>query len=227
MLRSPLLSSVHGLEHGFTTRALGSADDCAELLTRVLPDPSPWRVVAVKQVHGHAARDASRAGPEAPTGDAIVGWDRGDLLAIRTADCVAALLAVSHGGDLRAVAAIHAGWRGLLAGVVETTCSLLASPSDAVTLAALGPSIGPCCFEVGPEVASAFIERFEGRFVSPGMGDRSHVDLPSAVAEVLAGRGVRVEGSPPCTRCSPHEFHSFRAEGGRAGRAVAFIGMRP
>jgi YfiH family protein len=151
----------------------------------------------------------------------------GELLIIRTADCLPILVAAELFGEPVAVAAIHAGWRGLVAGVIETALARLEQLAPAARLrAALGPAIGPCCFEIGPEVASALAESVGAGVLRPGRGDRSHADLPAAARLLLEMREVRVgEGAPPCTRCEPERFHSHRAAGSEAGRMAAFIGL--
>lgn len=233
-LRDEALGGIPGLVHGFTTRAQGSVEleggpDALDGL-RELEDPS-WRRCSVRQVHGARTWLVEGPVPGGTEADALVTRRRGELLVIRVADCVPILVASrSESGTAVAVAAIHAGWRGLVAGVVAAALAELdrAAPG-APRVAALGPSIGPCCFEVGPEVAAELAHACGPDSVRPGRGDRSFGDLALGVRRQLLAAGVEVPTveRPPCTRCHADSLHSHRAHGAAAGRMGAFIGLVP
>lgn len=131
--------------------------------------------------------------------------------------------------------AVHAGWRGLCAGVVEAALARARPLAGGPLTAWIGPCIGPCCFEVGPEVAEAFAaghpaqRRGAAGFERVAAG-RRHFDLPGAVAAVLAGAGVMVGGTAGvCTACDPR-FFSHRRDargGGTTGRQALVVWRAP
>lgn len=148
--------------------------------------PAEW--ATVRQVHG--GRTVTVAGPgEAGEADSLVSFRPGVPLAVFTADCLGIVIA-GEGG----VAVVHAGWRGLLAGVIESALDALRREGVEPGQAWIGPSIGPCCFEVGGEVAT----RFEAEVTTTSWGTQS-VDLAGAARRRLAGLEVKVDGR--CTRC--------------------------
>jgi YfiH family protein len=144
---------------------------------------------------------------------------------VRVADCVPVLVADPVSGD---VAAIHAGWRGVVGGVLRAGVEQLfagggARGARAGAIAAIGPCIGACCFEVGREVAAqvGFVVREEG--------DKAFVDLRAAVRAQLRGLGLedaRIEEVAGCTKHEPERFHSFRRDGANSGRMLAAIATR-
>jgi YfiH family protein len=217
-LRDPLLDS-RGLRHGFGTRAA----------------PEPLEVARPRQVHGALAVDAALCLREArPEADAVVSVRAGLPIAVVTADCVPVLVASRQGA---AVAAIHAGWRGLAAGVVEAGVAALwragAGPV-AEFAAAIGPHAGPCCYEVDAPVLEALSARFAGDLSralrpSPRAG-RAMLDLAAVTAVALerAGLAPRAVGRAAalCTVCDPVRFHSHRRDGPRAGRLFHVIEAR-
>ena len=231
VLESERLARIPRLVHGFTTRTLGSVAATegateSDAIDAALGGAHGWSRRGLVQVHGARALRTSAMGPSAVEADGLVTADPGELLVIRTADCLPILLAAVEDGSPIAVAALHAGWRGLVAGIVGETVRLLreSAPSASV-IGAIGPSIGACCFEIGPEVAAP-IEALVAGTTSPGRGDRSMGDLPLAARRQLADLGVETDAeAPPCTRCDPERFHSYRAAGRVAGRLGAFIGM--
>ncbi len=182
-----------------------------------LPEPPRW----LKQIHGTRVVDADLAsrGPEA---DGSTSKRPGEVLAIMTADCIPLL--VCHRGGGR-VAAAHAGWRGLAAGIVESTVAALEAEPSAL-LAWLGPGIGPQAFEVGPDVRDAFLARDPGAescFIS-GNADRMLADLYRLARRRLERAGVNaVFGGEYCTFSDPTRFFSYRRQGKRSGRMSAFI----
>jgi YfiH family protein len=180
-----------------------------------------------RQVHGSAAvvvRENDGPGEARDSGECdVLATDRADLaLVVQSADCVPILLAGSG-----AVAAAHAGWRGtaknVAAAAVEALSGLGATPG--LARAWLGPSIGPCCYEVGGEVAS----RFAGEFVRAGCGGPYRLDLAAVNVAQLEAAGIRRESivvHPACTRCGGEAFASYRRDGARAGRMIAMVARR-
>ena len=167
-----------------------------------------------RQVHGSAVLEVTRPG-SAGVGDALVTRSIGLPLAVFTADCGGVVLE-SDG----AVGVVHAGWRGVVAGVVAEAAGYLESVAEGrsrVSRAAIGPLIGPCCFEVGAEV----VERFEGCESTTRWGTRS-VDLGEAIRAQLPGASWW--SADACTRCGEGWF-SFRATGTKS--RMAAIGWIP
>jgi len=186
----------------------------------VLGISADW--ITPKQVHGTTVLSAQAASPGAAIpneADAIVGWGPGRPIAVMTADC----LPIALRGQA-AYGVIHAGWRGLCSGVIDSAvASLRNSQTDlksrdlkAADLRAwIGPSIGPCHFEVGPEVESAFARRYPGapRF-GVKVGGADHFNLWAAARWVLIHLGVNVgEENPACTYCDSAMYFSYRRDG--------------
>ena len=188
-----------------------------EILT--LPTEPVW----LQQVHGRAVvvADSAAAGP---VGDAAVSRAAGHVCAVMTADCLPVLLCDRAG---TAVAAAHAGWRGLADGVIEATVAALGVPANSL-IAWLGPAIGPQAFEVGDEVRAAFIahdaiaaEAFQSH------GDRWHANLYRLAHQRLAALGVaEVYGGDLCTHTDSTRFFSYRRDGA-TGRMATLIWMEP
>jgi YfiH family protein len=182
----------------------------------------PRRLTFAEQVHGgeaalvgrhEAGRGALDHADALPGVDGLVTADAGIPLAILTADCVPVLL---HDPEAGVLGVAHAGWRGLVAGIVEATVDAmvaLGARAEAIR-SALGPFIGPECFEVGEEVVEAVGEEFGVR--RPGV--RPRLDLGDAVGARLARRGVVAKLSPAaCTACGPTPLFSYRRSN-RTGR---------
>jgi YfiH family protein len=134
-----------------------------------------------------------------------------------SADCLPIVLART-GMEKPAVAVLHAGWKGLLAGIVESGATALGG--DTLT-AAIGPGIGPCCYEVGEEVATPFRERFGDDVVR-----ESRLDLWTSAERALRAAGIeRVTRIDRCTACEPETFFSHRRDAGRTGRqgVIAYV----
>ncbi|HEY5145701.1 MAG TPA: polyphenol oxidase family protein, partial [Polyangiaceae bacterium] len=133
------------------------------------------------------------------------------------------------------VAAIHAGWRGVTRGIVANAIEQLMSRGDRRgrlgLVAAIGPCIGPCCFEVGRDVADQIARAAPGtRVVATERSEKVYVDLRAAVRTQLAAVGVdpaRIDDVPGCTKHEAGRFHSFRRDGAQSGRMLAAIASRP
>jgi YfiH family protein len=219
--------------HCFGTRQL---EDGSALSTALNLDIQPDAVVRLKQVHGNGVVEACGVNAGAvdranwPEGDIAITRDPSLLLTIRTADCVPVLLADRQ---TRAVAAIHAGWRGTAAGAVLSAIEAMTSkfgtvPSNLV--AAVGPAIGPCCYTVGHELVPAFAAHREASqwFARNGNG-QLRLNLWQATRDQLARAGVQPENihvSQLCTSDHPQIFHSFRRDGRTAGRLIAAIRVK-
>jgi YfiH family protein len=217
-LRDPLLEA-RGVRHGFGTRTAAE----------------PLEVARPRQVHGALAVDALLCLREArPEADAVVSVRAGLPVGVVTADCVPVLVASRSG---TAVAAIHGGWRGLAAGVVEAGVAALVQASGAAAaelVAAIGPHAGPCCYEVDAPVLEALAARFGKELdralrPSPRPG-RAMLDLASVTALSLARAGLAApavgRAAAVCTVCDPVRFHSYRRDGERAGRLFHVIEAR-
>lgn len=228
-------------QHVFTSRQLELQGNVASrvkgwtALTTSL-QTTPTRLMRSRQVHGRTVRVLARGtvGAEAyreqPDADALVSNEPGVALAVVVADCVPILLADPRTGT---AAAVHAGWRGTCAGIVGTTLAAMGAlsgvqPSDLV--AAIGPSIGPCCYEVGGEVREAFRQAVHAgvdsdRWFSHADGSL-RLDLWRANRDQLRRAGVPESQIFTCALCtSTHRdlFPSHRADRERAGRMAAAI----
>jgi hypothetical protein len=168
----------------------------------------------LQQVHG---TQLSRSADQRVADAAI---SSGEPLAILTADCLPILLARDDGGE---IAAIHAGWRGLAAGVIEATLDALSAPT-ARYRAWLGPAIGRQAFEVGPEVRAAVLDSDPGAVdaFDKGERDRWFADLAELARRRLHSRAVAVTGGQHCT-VSDARCHSHRRDRERSGRMASLI----
>jgi polyphenol oxidase len=202
VLESPILTAVPWITHGFGTRRPSS-----------IPDP----VSSVKQIHSNLVLLADQPGVLGE-GDALVTNHPGLAVSIRTADCYPILLADARN---RAVAAIHAGWRGTASRIVEKTIERMNaafSTQASDVFAAIGPGIGVCCYEVGEDVSRQF-----------GFDKRTHLDLVSENRKQLESAGVpatNIEALGHCTFCNAERFFSYRREKEKAGRMTSFIMLR-
>jgi hypothetical protein len=198
---------------GTTTRSGGEAD---------LPAEPSW----LKQVHGTRAvvlgsNDFAAGDPEA---DAVIGHRPGDICAVRTADCLPVLLCSRDGAE---IAAVHAGWRGLAAGIIDATVARMTTEVHEL-IAWLGPAIAMPAFEVGAEVREAFsLANFDcsQRFARNSRG-RWQADLFGLASDRLEAIGIaRVFGVRICTFDNPERFFSYRRDG-ETGRLLSFIQRR-
>ena len=180
---------------------------------------APPEIAWTRQVH--SAKVLAAATGNCGEGDALTTRLGGLALSVVTADCVPILLA----GDGE-IASVHAGWRGIAAGIVEEVLARLDSPAERLT-AWLGPAIGRCCYEVGDDVAARVATASETSVIAPGHGPRPHLDLHAAVGCQLRRAGVeRLAAVADCTRCAADSLWSYRREGPGAGRNLAFIWLR-
>jgi YfiH family protein len=241
LLRSGLLAAF---EHGFTTRRGGVSaapfdslnlgglvgDERARVAEnwRRLESATGLRFARVQQVHGARAHHAVAATEPLEEADVVVSRTAGLAACVSVADCVPILLGDPATG---VVAAVHAGWRGTLARAAEEGVRALERATGASAdrvLAAVGPSIGPCCYEVSPDLGERFRAGIAPAVVRPGA--RPRLDLWEANALVLEASGVgreRIEVLGRCTSCERDLFFSHRRDGGRTGRQMAFIAPRP
>ncbi|MDG1479665.1 MAG: polyphenol oxidase family protein [Myxococcota bacterium] len=227
-IQAPELSGIKGLLHGFSRRSLSDGhvldlgrDASPALWAKVAAElGSPGAGIAmVSQVHGSSVIVAEGAGILGEA-DALITRQRGLLLAIRTADCVPVLV-VGHDGE---IAAIHAGWRGIAAGVIPAALSAMAAPKHAV----VGPCISAAAYQVGEEVIDGIVAAGVPASVvaDRSYGARPHADLKAAARWQLAQSGVSVEVLPHCT-FRDGDLHSYRRDGVRSGRLAAVIGWCP
>lgn len=196
-----------------------------------------WKLAACWQVHGSdvlVVRSAEDPRSEDERCDALATDLKGVLLGVKTADCVPVLIADPRTG---ACAAVHAGWRGTLAGIVGHALSRMreefgADPADAC--AAVGPAALGCCYEVGADVVEAFREKLAGAdtLFAPTREGHALVDLHEANRRQLVDSGLapeRVKLLPLCTMCRPDLFFSYRRDRklyGRTGRLLSVVGRR-
>jgi YfiH family protein len=276
VLESRALAKLGWLVHGFSTRTGGASllegksalnlgftewDERErvaanrEKITAAL-GARGMSLVTLRQFHSDVVHVAGAPCAEAPKADALITATPGMLLGVQTADCVPILLADTR---RRVVAAIHAGWRGTLARIAIKTLGRMTMefgtrPRDVV--AALGPAIGRCCYEVGPEVAQAFAaqfpaaaEWFDGPFEQLAHGEeplwlpwltmmppghllpppRVQLDLRASNRWQLIDAGVpekQIGVSDLCTACRTDLLFSYRREGANTGRLMAMIGIK-
>lgn len=207
-----------GFRHAFSTRAAG---DAAERDRAALLHVGATRLSQATQVHGDVVVDAGL--PADTKADALVATVAGDAVGIRVADCVPILLAARSGH----VAAVHAGWRGVVNGIIGKAIARLEDANHGASassyIASVGPHIGPCCFEVGPEVVPQLGEAFVDRRV----GDKAFMNLRRAVhAQLKAASVTVIDDVGECTKCHPTEYHSFRRDADQSGRMIAVIAAK-
>jgi len=273
ILQVPAFSKLPWLIHAFSTRAggisplnnekvlnLGFTDwDTRENVQenrsrfQTAAGAEDFPLLTLKQFHSDVIHLLDTPSIDPCRGDASITNRPGLLLAIQTADCVPILLADPK---KRAIAAIHAGWRGTLARIAAKTIGKMqmhfgTNPRD--LLAAIGPSIGPCCYEVGTEVATQFLSQFPDApdyFDEFRTGDEPNpvqwlnmmppghqpppkgvlLDLRKPNRSQLLSAGLRPQNIHTidlCTSCRPDLLFSYRKEGPASGRLMAIIGIRP
>jgi YfiH family protein len=245
-LTSPLLAAAPGVTHAFFTRAggvskglyaslnvgLGSGDDPAAVLENrrraaEAMGARPEALATCYQIHSATVRTAQGAWADArPEGDGVVTAHSGVLCGALAADCAPVLIADPQA---RVVAAVHAGWRGVISSVLPAAIAAMRSLGATRIRAAIGPCISAPNFEVGPEVLAEF-----NRVFGPGAGICTHrpdgkgtVDLKAALALQLRAADITdIEIFPHCTVESSELFFSHRRDAGRTGRMIALISPR-
>jgi hypothetical protein len=267
------LAKLPWLVHGFSTRVGGlsnldgkralnlgftewdARDNVKEnrLRLQAAVGAQGFKLVSLLQFHSDTIVQFESAPTEPSRADASVTKIPGLLLAVQTADCVPILLVDPKN---RAVAAVHAGWRGTLARIVEKAIGRMQmqfGSRPAALLAAVGPAIGGCCYEVGTEVAAAFSGQFSNAaefFDELRTGDEPNplqwlnkmppghqpppkkvlLDLRKANRSQLEAAGIPAANifiSNLCTGCNRDLLFSYRKEGAQSGRMMAVIGIRP
>jgi polyphenol oxidase len=267
------LAKIPWLVHGFSTRPGGTSVldgkkvlnlgfmewDSREAVTenrRLFQSAVAAKDAALlplKQIHSDVVHLFLTPAADPPKGDASLTNAPGPLLGVQTADCVPILLVDPK---KHVVAAVHAGWRGTLARIAQKTIGRMqlefgCKPAD--LLAALGPSIGPCCYEVGVELVTKFTAQFADAhdyFDEPRTGDEPnpiqwlnmappghqpppksvHLDLRKANRSQLIASGLRpnnIYSTDLCTACRTDLFFSYRREGPLSGRLMSVVGIRP
>ena len=189
------------LEHGFGTR-----------------DSTPPNAATLHQIHSDNCVPARGRTGQLGDGDALLENTPGHRVGVKTADCIPILLVDE---EHRAVAAVHAGWRGTVAGIVPRALRKMREEygtRPAQVHAAIGPGIGKCCYEVGAEVAAQF-----------GETGPCHIDLGEVNRRQLVEAGVletQIYAARLCTKCGADDFHSYRRDKEQAGRMLSFIGVK-
>jgi len=229
--------ALESFRHGWTTRQLelrGTPEvehaGWARVAAAVHAEPA--MAVRLRQVHGSTVFDADSGEPGTAEADAALSRNPARLLTVQTADCVPVLLADQRSG----VAAVaHAGWRGTAAGVCGEAVRRLitvARSEPATLVAALGPSIGPCCYEVGAELIDRFTDAGWASRVDDWFERRNgrlYFDLARSNRDQLIASGLRasaVHVSGLCTSCHRDWFPSYRRDGAASGRLAGFITAR-
>jgi polyphenol oxidase len=200
MIHAPPLKELSDIEHGFGTAADGAW---------VTDESHAW----LKQIHSGKILRSKSSGLQGEA-DALITTAPELWISIRTADCLPILLADP---EARIVAAVHAGWRGTVEQIAAETVQQMVELGAHLSSirAAIGPGIGLCCFEVGPEVSPHF-----------GAEGKTCVDLAEANERQLLDSGLDLDNiwiSKQCTKCNPDLFHSYRRDAESAGRMVSAI----
>jgi YfiH family protein len=169
---------------------------------------------------------------EAGEADGMITGENDIYLGVLTADCVPLLIIAPK---QRLAAAVHAGWRGTLAGIAEKTVRLFKDQNNIAAAdleVALGPSIGVCCFEVKDDVAAPLMKKW-GKLTTPSIAvkdGKSFVNLRRLNRDILRAAGVpgkQLHEIGPCTSCAHDEFYSYRGQGGETGRQISVVGWLP
>ncbi len=243
-------SRFDGLVHGFLGRPAGQRAGAASCVKpsenpgddieavkrnwcdlRMAIGLSEFTVVTARQIHGDVILKVSNGtGRHAGVGDGLMTDSANLVVGVTAADCVPILYVEP---ERRVAAAVHAGWRGTAAGIAARAITRMKeeySIEPSAVHAALGPSIGPCCYEVGGEVAeqiaATWKEELKGAWRAKGV--KGHLDLRSLNEAQLFAAGVperQICRIGPCTTCHVAEFFSYRKEG-RTGSQLSFIGWR-
>ena len=188
------------------------------------------RIITMKQVHGdHVVEVKDTKIKEAGECDGMITRGKEAYLGVLTADCVPILFVAPA---QRIVAAVHAGWRGTLAGIAMKTAGILRKQYGLTAEeieAALGPAIGACCYEIKEDVSAPLIEKW-GKIAASALQRRdgkSFLNLRSLNQAILEKAGLpskQIFTVGPCTCCTPNDFFSYRREKKETGRQISFIG---
>jgi YfiH family protein len=210
--RAGPLNAFDWLIHGFGTRWSDTFGKCRNLAT-------------LHQIHSSIVVDVEGRSGCLGEGDALVSNTPGVLVAVKTADCIPILIVDARA---RAVAAVHAGWRGTAKNIMAQTIAEMEkkfySRAEDVHVA-IGPGIGPCCYEVGPEVAAQF-RQYDSSLLT--VAPATHLDLAESNRRQIEACGValdRIYVAGICTMCNA-EFHSYRRDKEQAGRMFSVVGIR-
>jgi hypothetical protein len=241
IIRAPQLSDYPGLTHAFSTRNGGVSHGAFRSLNLGITDGdtlknilinrkrfantlnyAPSDIAQAEQLHGARVAIVEASRPYQAC-DALVTNHPHILLSVKTADCAPVLL---YDPVHQVVAAVHAGWRGTVEGIVNNTIAVMrthfnSNPQDII--AAIGPAIHACCYEVKEDVAG----RFTGEEIVL-KSNRFYLDLIAAVRNRLLAAGLlpgKIEDSGYCTACMPDKFYSYRRDGNSTGRMLAVIAL--
>ena len=248
-LKVPQWETYPGLLHGFIGRRGGKSvgryaglnlsyrvDDDPKIVSQNVCDMKlavgihEGRIVTMKQVHGdNIVEVKDKSLKEVGEADGMVTGEPDVHLGVLTADCVPILFVAPK---KRLAAAVHAGWRGTLAGIAEKTVRLFADqygvPAGDLEVA-LGPSIGPCCYEVKDDVAEPLMKKW-GKLTTPSVlvkQGKTFVNLSRLNRDILRAAGVpgnQLFQMGPCTSCATEDFFSYRRAGGQTGRQISVVG---
>ncbi|HTF91788.1 MAG TPA: peptidoglycan editing factor PgeF [Verrucomicrobiae bacterium] len=248
-LKVPQWETYPGLLHGFIGRRGGKSvgryaglnlsyrvDDDPKIVSQNVCDMKlavgihDGRIVTMKQVHGdNIVEVKDKSLKEVGEADGMITGELGVNLGVLTADCVPILFVAPK---KRLAAAVHAGWRGTLAGIAERTVRLFADqygvPAGDLEVA-LGPSIGPCCYEVKDDVAEPLMKKW-GKLTTPSVlvkQGKTFVNLSRLNRDILRAAGVpgnQLFQIGPCTSCATEDFFSYRRAGGQTGRQISVVG---
>ena len=191
------------------------------------------RIITMNQVHGdHIVEVKETKIKEAGEADGMVTREKDAYLGVLTADCVPILFVAP---EQRIAAAVHAGWRGTLAGIAAKTVGILREQYGVATdgmEAALGPAIGACCYEVKEDVSRPLVVKW-GKLAEIALEFReakTFLDLRSLNRAILERAGIpsqQILSVGPCTCCAANDFFSYRRERKKTGRQISFIGWAP
>jgi len=251
-LRVPQWDNYRGLLHGFMGRRGGKSvgryaglnvsyrvGDDRKVVSQNVCDMKAAvgiherKIVTMQQVHGDNIVDVKdRKLKEVGEADGMITAESGIYLGVLTADCVPLLFVAPK---QKLVAAVHAGWRGTLAGIAQKTVERLSSQYNVTAEdieVAMGPSIGACCYEVKDDVAGPLMKRW-GKLTTPSISvkqGKSFINLSRLNRDILRAAGVpgkQLFQVGPCTRCASDDFFSYRFAGGETGRQISVIGWLP
>ena len=190
------------------------------------------KIVTMQQVHGDNLIEVTdKQMKEAGEADGMVTAENGVFLGVLTADCVPLLFIAPK---QRLAAAVHAGWRGTLAGIASKTVDYFMSRYNVGAgdlEVALGPSIGVCCYEVNDDVATPLMKKW-GALTTPSIAmkdGKPHINLSRLNRDILRAAGVpgtQLFQIGPCTGCAAEDFFSYRRAGGETGRQIGVVGWQ-